>query len=886
MKKHRSAFSNWSYDLSVTKGFRTLILSLALLLTGFMAQATHYRYGTINYTLLGKPHPDSCTIEVTVTQAWRTSAFFFGTPPIGATTGNVFTDLVLETSGGAFVESRAVDLTVTSVNPVDDWFFGEYKTTFTIHESEAYLLWYEGCCRISTLANNHDEDFRSETIVTPCDGGNESPKGTIVPIVKLPEGAPAAMFPVSAADPNGDPLFFRLATPAEAENDGGIPSSINAPGFTVTPTGTGMFSTVGKAVGDLYNAWVAIEDTAGSKIILDFLIEVVDSSAAPIFDYAVTPDPLDCIEARPGDTVKFTVKAYDPDAGDLVSISAVGVPLGSSFSPPLPTTGGNPDSTVFMWMPDTGDIGATVISFTAEDTSGVSTSTTVCIIVSLKPIFAVPPTPPEGIPLVAECGDTVKFPVEAYDPDPGDSVQIFKVEGKVPPAPKGPLFPGAMFMPLPTPWGNPTGGMFSWPIDSSLWGPHHVIFSAKDGFGDIAEHEVPILINNPPKFLSSPATMAYVDSMYTYKIIVDDKDTAHGDSVEILGMTIPTWLTLIDSGNGMAWLTGTPGLGDVGMHPVSINAEDVYHHLNGTTNQAFMIEVKVHGGDTLCSHEAVAVMSDSSWFESTVVDLAYSGDWTGEPALPAEGSFILPAVVGQPYAWNNLRLVPGTMPVSAENNVRYFRTSFMMSDPSDVSARLRMYMDDCAEVYINGHLLCREENIDPQNFKGAYHDMYISYTGAVTNGFMGGQTFDYAVGVMDLDAIITPGANVVTIALRNLRKPSNKGGFSFMMELANCGDSVVIPPKQLLYASELENVELYPNPTSGWVSVALPEILGGGDHQLLLYDMNGRLLQEISVSSETGGGITDLNLSDYSSGIYILKVQSGDESVMERITKL
>jgi hypothetical protein len=50
----------------------------------------------------------------------------------------------------------------------------------------------------------------------------------------------------------------------------------------------------------------------------------------------------------------------------------------------------------------------------------------------------------------------------------------------------------------------------------------------------------------------------------------------------------PTWLTLIDGGNGTAVLSGTPSAGDVGSHAVTIRAA------NGaeTVDQSFTIEVQ------------------------------------------------------------------------------------------------------------------------------------------------------------------------------------------------------------------------------------------------------------------------------------------------------
>src|SRR5690606_9016325 len=308
----------------------SLILMIFFLFAG-SASATHYRYGTISWKRVPGAAPGTCNIEVTVKQAWRAS--YFGSPPIGSFDGE--SSLIVSTAyGGIFVSSTFALLEVTSVNAVDDWFFGEYKDTITLpSDTTTYMLWYESCCRISSLENNADGSFRSESIVTPCTKGNDSPVSTQIPIVKLPAGVAASSFMVAATDPNVDPLSYRLATSAEA-----IGSS--ATGFSITSAGMASYSTVGATIGDLYNVFVYIEDTAGASTMADFLIEIVDSSTPPEFDFAVTPAPSPCFDVKPGDTVEFTVKAYDPDLGDVVFISAVGLPSGATLTPPLPTSGG------------------------------------------------------------------------------------------------------------------------------------------------------------------------------------------------------------------------------------------------------------------------------------------------------------------------------------------------------------------------------------------------------------------------------------------------------------------------------------------------------------------------------------------------------------------
>lgn len=289
--------------------------------------------------------------------------------------------------------------------------------------------------------------------------------------------------------------------------------------------------------------------------------------------------------------------------------------------------------------------------------------------------------------------------------------------------------------------------------------------------------------------------------------------------------------------------------------------------------------------DSACTSESLSVVSDSNWAESTQVDFYGSGDWTGAVAIPAEATFTTAVSIGQPYNGNStsISLVPGTMPIRAANNVRYFKTVFNVTDPTDASARIRMYMDDGAEIYINGHLLAREENIDPQNFKGLHHDIMFSNSGTISNGFGGNQAFDWCIPAAKMDTILHSGANTLVVALRNLPHTSNQGGYSLRLDISNCGDTTFfykVAPRAVI-----SGVNVYPNPTTGAVTLNLPGIPGGGTHSIMLFDMNGRLLQKTSAESRIGGSSQDLELS-YPAGLYILKVQSGETMSTTKLTRL
>jgi len=96
-----------------------------------------------------------------------------------------------------------------------------------------------------------------------------------------------------------------------------------------------------------------------------------------------------------------------------------------------------------------------------------------------------------------------------------------------------------------------------------------------DGNGGTFEKPFIISINNlneSPSFASIPETEAIEGETYIYNISVSDPDL--GDELNISGVSLPQWLSLTDSGDGTATLTGTPADTEVGSHDINIEVTD------------------------------------------------------------------------------------------------------------------------------------------------------------------------------------------------------------------------------------------------------------------------------------------------------------------------
>ena len=76
------------------------------------------------------------------------------------------------------------------------------------------------------------------------------------------------------------------------------------------------------------------------------------------------------------------VEVVDP--GDVVTLGVIGLPTGASFAPPAPA---NPASNTFTWLPTNVDAGFRAVTFTAQDSAGLS-ATPHTINIEVSPTFA------------------------------------------------------------------------------------------------------------------------------------------------------------------------------------------------------------------------------------------------------------------------------------------------------------------------------------------------------------------------------------------------------------------------------------------------------------------------------------------------------------------
>lgn len=98
--------------------------------------------------------------------------------------------------------------------------------------------------------------------------------------------------------------------------------------------------------------------------------------------------------------------------------------------------------------------------------------------------------------------------------------------------------------------------------------------------------------NTPPQFTSTPGTTAAENTLYSGSVSAADPDA--GAVLSLNAPTLPAWLAFTDDGGGQGTLGGTPLAGDIGTHPVVLEASDG----TATRQLAFNIVVAPSAGNT------------------------------------------------------------------------------------------------------------------------------------------------------------------------------------------------------------------------------------------------------------------------------------------------
>ena len=144
--------------------------------------------------------------------------------------------------------------------------------------------------------------------------------------------------------------------------------------------------------------------------------------------------------------------------------------------------------------------------------------------------------------------------------------------------------------------------------------------------------------NDAPRLTSSPRATAMSGRDYVHTLTTHDFDAA--DSLNITAPTLPGWLTLDDSGDGHATLSGTPAPEDAGVHAVTLHVTDAAGERD---EQSFTVTVTTVDAVSGGLYHNLALKSDG-----TVI--AWGNNSSGQSNVPAGLSDVQAVAAGDHHS--------------------------------------------------------------------------------------------------------------------------------------------------------------------------------------------------------------------------------------------
>ncbi|VAW51579.1 internalin, putative [hydrothermal vent metagenome] len=325
---------------------------LLMLGASFTASASHFRGGSITWQSVALDG-DGLVNDVQITVKTACALTRTCTPN--------------SLSSSPFLTLTAGSVTTTTLS---DYVLEEVVfTAKNLSPTQIYDIFYDSCCRISTLQNNANGNWKIQTQVSLKDG-NLAPKIDLPILYEVPmlesDGVTVLnsfSFDVGATDPNADKVRFRLANLDEL----GGGSQVNPTGFAINSnTGKVTWTNSGTLTPGLYSAGIVVEDVdvngnAISKSHIDFLLNLINKPSVAFVPDVNLPESRNVIVEK-GNAFTFTI------TGAAVDVSSLGDVQGALTEP----SEGN-----FVFAP--GAIGAGLnpgvypITFEVLDTTGNAT---------------------------------------------------------------------------------------------------------------------------------------------------------------------------------------------------------------------------------------------------------------------------------------------------------------------------------------------------------------------------------------------------------------------------------------------------------------------------------------------------------------------------------
>jgi uncharacterized repeat protein (TIGR01451 family)/CSLREA domain-containing protein len=439
-----------------------------------------------------------------------------------------------------------------------------------------------------TPTNDH---VGSHNVVLEVSDGTATGQQSFTITVTNTNDAPSfTSTPVTAATEDSAYSYSITAADADAGDSVTLTAPTKPAWLTFTVTGAGTATLTGTPTnGEVGSHNVVLEATDGTATTQQsFTITVANTNDAPAF----TSTPV--TSATEDSAYSYSITSSDVDAGDTLTITAPTKPSWLTL-----VDNGNGTATL-SGTPLNQHVGANnVVLELTDGTVTVQQSFTITVTnTNDAPSFT-------STPVTAATEDSAySYSITAADVDAGDSVTL-----------TAPTKPAWLTF---TVTGPGTATLTGTPSNADV-GTHNVVLEATDGTAT-TQQSFTITVantNDAPAFTSTPVTSATEDSAYSYSITSSDVDA--GDTLTITAPTKPSWLTLVDNGNGTATLSGTPLNEHVGANNVVLELTDGA----ATVQQSFTITVtNTNDAPTFTSTPVTAATEDAPYsYSITAADI-------------------------------------------------------------------------------------------------------------------------------------------------------------------------------------------------------------------------------------------------------------------------
>ncbi|WP_189525243.1 putative Ig domain-containing protein [Nostoc sp. 'Peltigera membranacea cyanobiont' 232] len=343
-------------------------------------------------------------------------------------------------------------------------------------------------------------------------------------------------YQTTATDPDNDSVTFSLVNPPSGAVINGSTGLL-----TWTPTanqlGNQQFS-------------IQVQDSFGNSNLQSVNLTVVLAHVnhSPVF----TSTPR--TSTRTQNPYIYNLQATDPD-NDPLTFSLVNAPAGMTLN-----------QGVLVWQPTASQFGNNSVSVQVSDGQGGTTTQNWTIQVSNQ-LSNLPPTITSTPSTVTSLGRTYIYKPTAIDSD-GDRLTWSLVSDTVPP-------PQGMVIDEET-------GTIVWQPTANQIGDTTVRVQATDIYGAYNVQEFTIHvngINSPPKFVSTPITIAGVGQGYSYQALATDPEN---DALIFTLGSKPSGMTITKDGL-IQW---TPTANQVGKYDIQVIATD---DQGASTNQTYTL---------------------------------------------------------------------------------------------------------------------------------------------------------------------------------------------------------------------------------------------------------------------------------------------------------